>query len=95
VRFKEQNRVIYLQIQVGKLLAIGLVDQKTIKWQVLPGKDSLVVFDYNYRKLKLSTSKLKNGAVVTGKNILINLGHTNFYIIFQVCSLFGKTKDYV
>lgn len=36
VRIREMYDMIYLQIQVGKLLPMGMIDQDTVYWQELP-----------------------------------------------------------
>ncbi|CRL00495.1 CLUMA_CG013756, isoform A [Clunio marinus] len=36
LRFREIYDMIFIQIQVGKLLPMGMIDQKTVYWQELP-----------------------------------------------------------
>lgn len=36
VRIREMYDMIYMQIQVGKMLPMGMIDQDTVYWQELP-----------------------------------------------------------
>lgn len=36
VRIREMFDMIYIQIQIGKLLPMGLIDHDTVYWQELP-----------------------------------------------------------
>lgn len=36
LRFREHCEMIFVQIQVGKLLPMGMIDQETVYWQELP-----------------------------------------------------------
>lgn len=36
LRIREMYDMIYMQIQVGKLLPMGMIDQDTVHWQELP-----------------------------------------------------------
>lgn len=77
VRFVKRNRILYLQIQEGKLLPYGMIDSATVKWvpvenykiknsSIFEGKDyhRLTWLD---RRLDLQTIMAQKGSVVTGK----------------------------
>ncbi|CAO1337283.1 unnamed protein product [Diamesa serratosioi] len=55
VRFIEKNNVIFLQIQIGKLLPLAMIDQETIHWQKVPDniETNYIEFGYNYKKFSL------------------------------------------
>lgn len=73
VRFAEGNRAIFLQIQVGKLMQMGLVDPNTLYWMEYPSNtNDYVSIDYDFPHLSL-TDSLKfssRNEVVTG-NLMI------------------------
>jgi hypothetical protein len=76
VRFKELNKAIFLQIQVGKLLPMAMIDEKTVQWQDLPrdnNENNFFIFNYDNRKLQVNSNLKFLDSVVTG-NIL------NFYV---------------
>lgn len=48
VRFKEHNRVIFLQIQTGALMPLGAIDRSTVSWLDLPNHIGSKYFTYNF-----------------------------------------------
>lgn len=36
LRIREHCEMIFIQIQIGKLLPMGMIDQETVYWQELP-----------------------------------------------------------
>lgn len=83
VRFAEENRIIFLQPQVGKLLPMGLIDAATIHWMGLPSHPLLVglnVAGLNDRFNLGTINKLASNQVVTGKNVSVNLQRMLFNI---------------
>ena len=71
VRFKEVNKMIYLQIQTGKLLAVGIIDAGTVHWQDIQTDvgDKYIEFNFNLRQFNLKGNVMEN-EVLTGKNIM-------------------------
>lgn len=70
VRFTEKNRVIFLQIEVGKLLPLGIIEQQTLHWQELPDfvdTDDVFNFNYDSKSFLLSEVQFENG-VMTGSS---------------------------
>jgi hypothetical protein len=81
VRFAEANQAIYVQIQVGKLLPMGIIDASTLQWMPLPsGSDNdfttLSYYDHKTYLMFLGTNnkKLFDNQAVTGNfNFLIKI----------------------
>lgn len=71
VRIREMYDMIYMQIQVGKLLPMGLVDQDTVYWQELPKN----IGDEHTTNVKIILSGCSfDDAIVMGKflNKMVN-----------------------
>jgi hypothetical protein len=68
VRFREHNRAIFLQIQTGQLMPLGMIDQSTLTWQNLPDNIGGNFFEFNYdtRLMTMTESHVEN-SVLTGE----------------------------
>ncbi|CAO1346334.1 unnamed protein product [Diamesa tonsa] len=55
VRFLEKNHVIFLQIQVGKLLPYAIIDESTVQWMDVPQDigSNYIEFGFDFRKFSL------------------------------------------
>lgn len=67
VRFQKNRKVIYLQLQVGRLLSGAFVDPSSVKWQDPPSdiESNFLEFSYNSRELLLD-DLFFDDAVLTG-----------------------------
>lgn len=63
--------MIYMQIQVGKMLSMGMIDQETVYWQELPKN----VGDEHTANVKIILSGCSfDDAIVMGKLLLLIFG---------------------
>lgn len=74
MRFAEKDSVVFLQIQTGKQLSLGLVEPWSLKWQEPPedrkeDKKNLLLMDYRNRRLALDEVFL-DGHALTGLQII-------------------------
>ncbi|CAO1373741.1 unnamed protein product [Diamesa hyperborea] len=62
VRFIEVNKIIFLQIQIGKLLAVGMIDAETVHWQEVQADvgDNYIEFNYDLRQFNLKGNVMEN-----------------------------------
>ena len=69
VKLIENNKAIYSQIQVGKLLPMATVDQSSVFWLDIPSDRNFVSFDYDKHGIDFGDPALIRftDAVVTGK----------------------------
>ena len=66
--------MIFIQIQTGKLLPLGMVDIESIQWQKLPEKLEawyVMRVDFNNREIFLPDLLLPRKHALTGKNKLV------------------------
>lgn len=71
VRFKEDQSSIFLQIQVGKLLPMGLVDAETITWLKIPSYADENFATIKYDDILSSTILLGSSHLKFNKNIVV------------------------
>jgi hypothetical protein len=57
VRFQKLNGSYFLQIQTGKLIAMGVVDQSTIEWQELPTDGCCNYIRFRFQSICYDTPK--------------------------------------
>lgn len=80
----EINRIIFLQIQTAKLLAFGIVDQSTSKWQKLPKNFGLNYYEFNFSNRFMQISPAAVEGVLTGNfSKLLEIFHDNFFHILK------------
>ena len=68
----KERRIIFIQIQTGKLLPLGMIDDKSVEWQALPvdlKMELLVSVGYQYGPIFLPDLKLPTKHVLTGCNL--------------------------
>ena len=76
MKFTKKNRIIFLQIQQGKLLTNGSIDKSTVKWVPIPdiyingtkfkeGKDYFAL-TYNSRSIDLDELEHNQQHLLTG-----------------------------
>ncbi|CAO1353050.1 unnamed protein product [Diamesa tonsa] len=73
VRFAEHDSIVYIEIEVGQLLPIGMVDPESVRWQG-PPKDiegNYVGYGYVFRGFHLDSVFVKHG-FVTGLQLFQN-----------------------
>ena len=90
VRFVKKEKAIFIQIQTGKLLPIGMIALETIAWQALPALgDTYTSVDYNHHQLALPDLTLPKKFALTGfyLKVLIKLFNILKSLIFR-CSNF-------
>lgn len=71
---------MFIQIQTGKLLPLGLIDITTVEWQELPktlNEDLLVSVSFNERSLFLPDLTLPRRYILTG------LYYSNCHTFFE------------
>lgn len=85
LRFRKQHKIMFLQIQVGKLMPNNMIERSTVHWQPLHSdvkESDIIELDYDKRTMlfpKMLLSKSSN-FVLTG--VSIKCGGTNCdYII--------------
>lgn len=63
VRFAEHDSIIFIEIEVGQLLPMGLVDPKTVYWQGPPKNlnSNLISFNYVFRTFFLDMVSVEKG----------------------------------
>ena len=68
VRFNKMRDTIFLQIQTGKLLALGVIDSTTVGWQELPSftRSNTVEFNYHDHTMILPDLTFPKKYVLTG-----------------------------
>lgn len=75
-----KHRAIYLSIQVGKLLPMGLIDPGTVKWMEIPQYTTdFATIDYDRRLSLAITDAIKFNSkdlVVTGDLLFNNVFKT-------------------
>lgn len=72
MRFNEEQGIIFLQPQVGKLLPMGLVDQDSLKWMPLGWTGNTMTISYDNpltQKIFLmnAISSFAGNQVITGE----------------------------
>ena len=90
VRFAKKERAIFIQIQTGKLLPLGMIAPETVKWQALPALSNIYTHvDMNQRQLALPDLTLPKKYALTGfyLQVLIKLFNILKFLIFR-CSNF-------
>ena len=67
VRFAKKEKAIFIQIQTGKLLPLGMIALETIAWQALPALgNTYTSVDMNHRQLALPDLTLPKKFALTG-----------------------------
>lgn len=68
VRFNENSKVIFLQIQIGKLLPWGSIDKDTVYWQSLPSyiNGQYLEFGYDVNLFSLGNIAVSNNQTISG-----------------------------
>ncbi|CAO1331992.1 unnamed protein product [Diamesa serratosioi] len=91
VRFIEKNHVIFLQIKIGKLMPLAMIDQKTIHWKDVPDNigTNYIKFGYDNRKFSLDDVSL-DSKIMTGVQFVENGGSVSIQIFGQVLNDFEK-----
>lgn len=75
MRFIEHEKAIYPQLQVGKILPMAKVDQKSIYWLKVPDYGDFYIFNYENREFSFGDPlqmQFPNG-VVTGNLYIVSL----------------------
>ncbi|CAO1331680.1 unnamed protein product [Diamesa serratosioi] len=101
VRFKEENKMIYLQIQIGKLLAVGMVDAETVLWQEVQTNagDDYIEFNYDLRQFNLNGNVMEN-EVLSGIQFVSENGRMKLKVFGKEHlnlegTLSGNEKEYI
>lgn len=71
VRFVKENKIIFLQIQTGLLLPLGMVDASTVSWQQLPqnvSSNQTIQMGYVVNSIILPDLRLSKEYIFTGAN---------------------------
>ncbi|XP_034484623.1 uncharacterized protein LOC117789658 [Drosophila innubila] len=101
LRFVKKNRIFHLQIQQGKLMPRGVIDDKTLEWKPvdkyeIDGADIVNGVDYhtmNYSSRSIDLDNIMssndNSSVVTGIRFRVLGSHLN--LMAQICKFDFET----
>jgi hypothetical protein len=83
MRFIEHNNAIYPQLQVGKMVTMAKVDQKSVYWLDVPNDNDYFIFDYDNREISFGDPLLMQfgNGVVTGKSVYVFLTLIGSYFL--------------
>lgn len=104
VRLVKKNKIIHIQIQEGKLLPYGLIDQNTVRWKPVddykitdPGvynKKDYFMLTYSERSMALDDiQETMEGYVVTGVRFNLINGRIYFVVHFNLFNWANGTVD--
>ena len=73
MRFVKKENAIFIQIQTGQLLPLGMIAPETIAWQALPALGNTYTFvDFNQHQLALPDLTLPKKFALTGFYFKLN-----------------------
>ncbi|XP_034484622.1 uncharacterized protein LOC117789657 [Drosophila innubila] len=101
LRFVKKNRIFHLQIQQGKLMPRGVIDDKTLEWKPVDEyqiTDANIVNEVDYHTMNYSSRSIDldnimnpndNSSVVTGLRFRVLGSHLN--LMAQICKFDFET----
>jgi hypothetical protein len=97
VRFQKDSGSYFLQIQTGKLLPMGVIDQSTIDWQPLPTDGCCNYYRFDYQSICYDTSR--NWAITGLEFVSVKVTSRFLFMDFEnrvpSLKLYGRKIDLV